>query len=35
LSEENIGTVTARFKSENPRKTDSIILFHLWVNLVK
>lgn len=25
---------SAKFKSENSRKTDSIILFHLWVNLV-
>ncbi|MFC2155112.1 hypothetical protein ACFLRB_01295 [Acidobacteriota bacterium] len=26
---------TAKFKSENARKSGSIILFHLWVNLVK
>jgi hypothetical protein len=26
---------TAKFKSENSRKKDTIFLFHLWVNLVK
>jgi hypothetical protein len=26
---------TAKFQSENSRETGSIILFHLWVNLVK
>jgi hypothetical protein len=26
---------TAKFQSENSRKTGSIVLFHLWVNLVK
>lgn len=35
LSEEYKGMATAKFKSENSRITGSIILFHLWVNLVK
>ncbi|MGD2091741.1 MAG: hypothetical protein PVH61_36545 [Candidatus Aminicenantes bacterium] len=26
---------TAKFQSENSRRTGSIVLFHLWVNLVK
>lgn len=35
LLEEYKRPETAKFKSENARKTGSIILIHLWVNLVK
>jgi hypothetical protein len=35
LLEEYKSTAAAKFKSENSRITGSIILFHLWVNLVK
>lgn len=35
LLEEYKRSLTAKFKSENSRKTGSIILIHLWVNLVK
>jgi hypothetical protein len=35
LSELRKTPETAKFQSENSRKTGSIVLFHLWVNLVK
>lgn len=35
LLEEYKKSAIAKFKSENVRKTGSIILIHLWVNLVK
>jgi hypothetical protein len=35
LVEEYKNSITAKFKSQNSRPNGSILLFHLWVNLVK